>query len=385
MKQVKIPAAFMRGGTSKAVVFHERDLPRDPAERDRLLLTIMGSPDPYGRQLDGMGGGLSSLSKVCFVGPSTHPDADINYTKAQIQLREARVDYHSNCGNMSSAMGPFAVDEGLVAAPESGPTLVRIHNTNTRKIIHAHFDMDQGRAAVDGDFTLPGVGGTGAPVTLEFLDPGGATTGKLLPTGHITDELDVPGVGRIAVSMIDAANACVFLRARDLGLQGTEMPDELERIPGLLEKLDIIRRTASVAMGITANVEDARKKSVPIIGFVAAPAAARLLTGESIAADSVDLTARMLSNGQPHRALPLTASLCLAVAALIDGTVVNEAAQGMKDGKRLRIAMPSGILVLGAEVARKDGNWHAEQCTLLRTQRRLFDGYVYARAARLQA
>jgi 2-methylaconitate cis-trans-isomerase PrpF len=376
----------MRGGTSKALVFHARDLPGDQAERDRLLLAAMGSPDPYGRQLDGMGGGLSSLSKVCIVGPSSHPEADIDYTKAQIQLREARVDYHSNCGNMSSAMGPFAVDEGLVAAPSSGEVLVRIYNTNTRKLIHARFDMDEGKAAVDGDLVIPGVAGTGAPVSLAFLEPGGATTGKLLPTGSVTDTLDVPGVGCYTVSMVDAANACVFLRAADLGLTGTEMPDAIEATPGLLEKLGAIRCAASVAMGIAATPEEAAKKSVPIIGFVAPAQDARLLTGAALAGHDVDLTARMLSNGQPHRALPLTASLCLSVAARIEGTVVHEATRtGADPGGRLRIAMPSGILVAGAGVKRRDGQWYAEQCTLLRTQRRLFDGYVYARAARLRA
>lgn len=382
MKQIKIPAVFMRGGTSKALVFHARDLPAERADQDRVLLAALGSPDQYGRQLDGMGGGLSSLSKVCIVGPSSHPDADIDYTKAQIQLREARVDYHSNCGNMSSAMGPFAVDEGLVKVASSGEVLVRIYNTNTRKIIHARFDMDDGLAAVDGDLVIPGVSGSGAPVSLAFLEPGGATTGKLLPTGNVTDTLDVPGVGKISVSMVDAANACVFMRASDLGLTGTEMPEEIEARPGLLDKLGAIRCAASVAMGIAATPEDAKKKSVPIVGFVSPAQDARLLTGETLAAHSVDLTARMLSNGQPHRALPLTASLCLSVAARIEGSLVHEATRSTNDKQaHLRIAMPSGILVAAAGVIQREGQWHAEQCTLLRTQRRLFEGHVYVRAS----
>ena len=382
MPQIKIPAAFIRGGTSKAIVFKAADLPADQAERDRILLAAMGSPDPYGRQLDGMGGGLSSLSKVCIVGHSSHPDADVDYTKAQVQLREARVDYHSNCGNMSSAIGPFAVDEGLVRVAGDGQAVVRIFNTNTRKIIHARFDVRNGQAEVDGELVIPGVGGTGAAVRLDFLDPGGASTGRLLPTGRVQEDLEVEGFGRLRVSMIDAANACVFLRAADLGLTGTEMPEDIEHTPGLLEKLAAIRHAASVAMGITADVTDARNKSIPIIGFVAPALPARLLNGESILADQVDVTARMLSNGQPHRALPLTASLCLAVAARLEGSVVHDCTRaGTRD--RVAIGMPSGILVTDAVVTRSGGNWLAERVTLLRTQRRLFDGFVYVRASAL--
>ena len=215
MKQLKIPAVFMRGGTSNAVVFHARDLPRDRALWDDIFLAAIGSPDPYGRQLDGMGGGISSLSKVCVIGPPTRSDADIDYTFAQVQVKEAKVDYSANCGNMSSAMGPFALDEGIVKA-SGREALVRVHNTNTKKIIYSRFAIDEGVAAVDGDLAIPGVAGTGAPVRLEFREPGGATTGKLLPTGNASDVLDVPGVGRVRVSMVDAANACVFVNAADV-------------------------------------------------------------------------------------------------------------------------------------------------------------------------
>src|SRR6185295_8861662 len=237
MKQRKIPAVFMRGGTSNAVVFNALDLPAEREKWDEIFLAAIGSPDPYGRQLDGMGGGVSSLSKVCVIGPPTRPDADIDYTFAQVQVKEAKVDYGANCGNMSSAMGPFAVDEGLLKV--SGPeALVRVHNTNTRKIIWSRFPLDDGASAVDGDLAIPGVAGTGAPVKLEFREPGGATTGKLLPTGNVADDLDVPGIGKIRVSMIDAANACVFARAADLGIQGTELPEEIEANADLLKKLE---------------------------------------------------------------------------------------------------------------------------------------------------
>jgi hypothetical protein len=386
MKQLKIPAVFMRGGTSNAVVLHARDLPRDRAQWDEIFLAAIGSPDPYGRQLDGMGGGVSSLSKVCVVGPPSRADADIDYTFAQVQVKEAKVDYSGNCGNMSSAMGPFAVDEGLVKVSGS-EALVRIHNTNTRKIIHAHFSLDDGLSAVDGELAIPGVAGTGAPVRLEFCEPGGATTGKLLPTGNVVDMLEVPGVGKIRASLIDAANATCFLNAADLGLSGIEMPDALDRSPELLDKLASIRIAASIAMGIGKDAaEAAKKKTVPFVGFVSGPQDAPTLAGVSIRRGDADLTGRIISNGQPHRALPLTVSLCMAVAARIEGSIVNEVAQlDPAPDAEIRIAMPSGILVVAASVKKINGAWHAEQGAFYRTQRRLFEGCVLVRASRVPA
>ena len=384
MKQLRIPAVFMRGGTSNAIVFNAKDLPRDRAAWDEIFLAAIGSPDPYGRQLDGMGGGISSLSKVCIVGPSTRADADIDYTFAQISVKESKVDYSGNCGNMSSAMGPYAVDEGIVAA-SGKEALVRVHNTNTRKIIWSRFALDEGQSAVDGDLAIPGVSGTGAPVRLEFREPGGATTGKLLPTGNVADVLDVPGYGKFNVSMVDAANACCFVRADELGMTGTEMPEALDTNTALLEKLAAIRIAASVAMGIAANAEEAKaKRVVPFIGFVSGPQDAATLTGEAIAEGEVDLTGRMISNGQPHRALPLTASLCMAVAARLEGSVVNQVTRKSDDAEApIRIAMPSGVLTVAATVRKQNGEWYAEQGAFYRTQRRLFDGYVYVRASRV--
>jgi 2-methylaconitate cis-trans-isomerase PrpF len=384
MKQLKIPAVFMRGGTSNALVFHAKDLPADRALWDEIFLAAIGSPDPYGRQLDGMGGGVSSLSKVCVIGPATRPDADIDYTFAQVLVKDARVDYSANCGNMSSAMGPFAVDEGLVRA--AGPdALVRVHNTNTGKIIWSRFPLDDGAAAVDGALTIPGVAGTGAPVRLEFREPGGATTGKLLPTGNVADTLDVPGYGDVRVSMVDAANACVFVRAADVGAKGTELPDGIDANPGLLQKLEAIRVAASVAMGVTKTPQEAAKRTaVPFVGFASPPQEARTLTGETINAAGVDLTARVMSNGQPHRALPLTVSLCLAVAARLEGSVVSEAARATSNPEaEIRIAMPSGVLTVAATVRKLEGQWHAEQGAFYRTQRRMFDGFVLVRASRV--
>ena len=384
MRQQRIPAVFMRGGTSKAVVFHQKDLPAERGLWDAIFLAAIGSPDPYGRQLDGMGGGVTSLSKVCVVGPPSRPDADIDYTFAQILVKEGRVDYSSNCGNMTSAMGPFAVDEGLVRVSDR-EAMVRIHNTNTGKIIHSRFTLDDGRAAVDGDLEIPGVAGAGAPVRLEFLQPGGATTGRLLPTGRPRQALDVPGLGAIEVSMVDAANACVFVRARDVGLTGTELPDALEADADAMRRLGSVRIAASLAMGIARDTEDAAHKvSNPAIGFVSGPQDARLSSGTRILAGDVDLTARMLARGQAHRALPLTRTLCMAVAARIGGTVVHDVARPARDpGAPIRIGMPSGVMVATASVHEHEGQWDAEQGGFLRTQRRLFEGSVLVRASRV--
>ena len=259
MKSRRLPAVFMRGGTSKALMFHSRDLPAEPSEWDALFLRAIGSPDPHGRQLNGMGGGVSSLSKVCVIGPPSRKDADIDYTFAQVLVKDARVDYSGNCGNMSSAVGPFAIDEQLISVRD-GDAIVRIHNTNTKKIIHAAFRIEEGEACEDGDLVIPGVAGTGAPIRLDFLEPGGATTGKLLPTGHVVDRLEVPGLGNIDASLIDAANATVFVSAASLGLQGTELPDALEQNRAVLERIVAIRAAGSVAMGITPDLTAARLK-----------------------------------------------------------------------------------------------------------------------------
>ena len=310
MKQIGLRAVFMRGGTSKAVMFRAEDLPPERAQWAPIFLGVIGSPDPNGRQLDGMGGGISSLSKVCVIGPPTHPGADVDYTFAQVSVTGASVDYSGNCGNMSSAVGPFAVDEGLVKAA-GDEAVVRIHNTNTRKLIVAHFPLEGGRAAVDGDFRLPGIAGSGAPVRLDFLEPGGAGTGRLLPTGNAMDTLEAAGVGAIEVSMVDAANPCVFVSADALGASGVEMPEELEANGELLRRLEAIRIAASLKMGIAKTAEAAaRIPSIPKVAMVAPAREARTLAGERLAAEDADVTVRMISIGQPHRAVPLTGAMC---------------------------------------------------------------------------
>ena len=382
MKQHPIPAVFMRGGTSKALMLHTRDLPPARADWAPLFTGAMGTPDPYGRQLDGMGGGVSSLSKVCIIGPSERDDADVDYTFAQVLVKDDAVQYKGNCGNMSSAVGPFAVDEGLVR-PNGDTATVRIFNTNTSKIIHGTFPLEDGHARYDGDLAIPGVSGTGAPIRLDFVQPGGASTGTLLPSGQVLDTLEVPGLGPIEVSMVDAANAAVFVRARDVGLTGLELPEQLEARPDILALLDAIRVEASVRMGIAPDLESARAITiVPFVAIVSPPSDSPTLSLEPVRAADVDLTARVISNGQPHRALPLTISLCTAVAARIAGTVVAEALSPTAGAGALRLGMPSGVLTVGAEVAQEDGVWVARAGSFYRTARRLFDGRVWVPGAR---
>lgn len=372
-----IPAVFMRGGTSKGVFFHARDLPAERAAQERIFLGVLGSPDPYGRQLDGMGGGISSLSKAVIIGPPTHPEADLDYTFAQVAVDRPAVDWAGNCGNLSSAVGPFAVDEGLVRAPRQGEALVRIHQTNTRKLIHARFPVRDGRAEVRGDFAIAGVPGTGARVRLDFLAPGGAASGALLPTGRVLDALVDEG-RRYRASLVDASTPVVFVEAEALGLTGAETPEEIEARPGVMARLDRLRRVGAVAMGLAASPEKAGL-GVPKVAMVAAPAAYRTIGGETIGAEAYDIAVRAVSMERLHRAVPLTAALCLGVACRIEGTLPNLLARrgAGAAAEEVRIGNPSGVLAAGAEVRRgADGAWVAESALMFRTARRLMQGEV---------
>ena len=378
MPQSRLRATFMRGGTSKAVVIHRADLPASTADWAPIFLAILGSPDPNGRQLDGMGGGVSSLSKICVVGPPSRPDADIDYTFAQVSVGSAAVDYSANCGNMCSAIGPWAVDEGLVAAPAHGEALVRIHNTNTHKMIHARFPVENGMAAVEGDLVLDGVAGSGAPVRLDFQDPGGARTGFLLPTGNAADILGIPGFGPVEVSVVDAANPCVFVAASSLGASGIELPDELDASPALLAKLEAIRCAASVAMGLATSYAAARAVlGVPKVALVSGPSASATLSARRLAPEDMDITVRMISIGQPHRAVPLTGALCLAVACRVPGTIPWRLARAQNGP--LRIGHPSGIVLVDARIETRGAGVHVLHATVHRTARRLFQGEVLYR------
>ena len=362
MSQTRIPAVYMRGGTSRCLVFHEKDLPQPGAARDRILLGALGSPDPYARQLNGMGGGISSLSKACIIGPPTHPDAQVDYTFAQIEVKSPVVDYKGNCGNCSSAVGPFAIDERLVEVTGS-VTSVRVHNTNTRKIIVARVPVKDGEAAVEGDFELAGVAGLGARIALDFLEPGGAGTGRLLPTGQAREVID-----GVEVSLVDATNAVVFVRAKDVGLLGTESPMAVDADAALTGRLEAIRVEAGKRMGITGSA------AAPKIAVVTAPTTFTALDGTAHDLDAVDVVGRAMSMGNCHRAFPLTVAMCVGVAARIPGTVVHEVASGRAGD--IRLGHPSGVLPIDASVTTKDGAAWAEKVTVYRTARRLMEGFV---------
>ncbi|MBS0244881.1 MAG: PrpF family protein, partial [Proteobacteria bacterium] len=307
----------------------------------------------------------------------------VDYTFAQVRIERAHVDYGGNCGNMSSAIGPFAVDEGLVPKPSGRDAVVRIHNTNTKKIIVSRFVMDGDEAAVSGDLAIAGVAGTGSPIRLEFLSPGGARTGRLLPTGHAADILDVPGVGRIPASLVDAANPVCYVPAESVGATATETPGQIEANTELMAKLEAIRRSASVAMGIAPDRDTAGTISGPGIAFVAPPVAMTTLSGQRLEPSDMDIAVRVISNGQPHRATPLTGALCLSVATRLPGSIPNEMARGLSpDATQIRIGHPSGLISVDAKVTlpAAGGEPVAEYAAVLRTARRLFEGRVLYKA-----
>jgi 2-methylaconitate isomerase len=382
MPQSWIKATFYRGGTSKGVFFHAADLPADRDACSRIFLDVIGSPDANGRQLDGLGGGISSLSKAVIIGPPTHADADVDYTFIQLAVDKPIADWKGNCGNLSSAVGPFAIDEGLVAArpdPKTGDTLVRIHQTNTRKIIHARFPTEDGRAAIAGDYAIAGVSGTGARIRLDFLSPGGAVTGKLLPTGKPSEQVTIAGHGNpFDISIVDASVPIAYVAASQLGLTGAETPDAIEAMPAVMTLLDQIRRAAGVRIGQGAT-PDAVGLQIPRVAVVAAPAAFKSLDGQVWGAETIDIATRVISMERAHRAIPGTAGLCLGVAARIEGTIPHRLARAPGPSGELRVGNPSGVIAVGAEVRRVGGQWQADSAVLFRTARRLMRGEVAVR------
>jgi 2-methylaconitate cis-trans-isomerase PrpF len=373
MTQIFVPAAFYRGGSSKGVFFHARHCPARGPALDRMLLSALGSPDPYGRQLDGMGGGTSSLSKAVIIGPSTHPDADIDYTFAQVAVDRPVVDWGANCGNLSSAVGPFAVDEGLIDVPD-GEALVRIHQVNTKKIIHARFPVAGGKAVTGGDFSLDGVSGTGARIALDFLEPGGTVTAGLLPTGNVIDNVDVDG-RRFSLSLIDASNPVAFVSADDIGMNGHELPDTIEAMPEAMRLLDRLRRAAGVLMGLGADADGVGLAN-PKIAIVSAPASFGTLDGREVAAGEFDIAVRMLSMERAHRAVTLTGAMCLAVACRIAGSLPSRLCTADPGADAIRVGHPSGLVSVGAKVGCDSGKWNVSSATVYRTARRLMQGEV---------
>lgn len=375
MSQRFVPAVFYRGGSSKGVVFHARDLPADRAGIEAILLAVLGSPDPNGRQLNGMGGGISSLSKAVIIAPSDDPAADVDYTFVQVAVDAAECEWGGVCGNLASVVGPFAVEEGLVPPPADGETLVRIRETATGKIIHARFPCAGGLPVVQGDFAIAGVAGTGAMIRLDYRDPGGALTGRLLPTGNVVDQIAMPDGTKVEASLIDSSNGCVFVAAADMGLTGTEGPDVIEAMPGVMARLDAIRRQAGVLMGMAARPEELGLFN-PRIAVIASPADFRGLDGQHYPAAGHDIATRMLSMGRPHRAVPLASALCLGAACAIEGTLPHRLARTGRAAGTVRIANSSGVIAVGAEVTPHDGGWRALGATSFRTARRLMQGQV---------
>lgn len=381
MPQVTVPASFYRGGTSRAVLFREADLAAyDDAAQRAIILAALGSPDPYGRQIDGLGGGISSLSKVCIVGVAG-PDtgADVTFRFGQVDVESPTVELLGTCGNMSSAIGPFAVDEGLVEAVEP-VTTVRVLSVNTGQLYLCHVPVRDGRAEVEGDYTIDGVPGPAARIALEFLEPGGSLGKGLLPTGQVRETVTLADGRTFEVSLVDAANPLVFVRAADLGSDATELPQDVDANRPLVAALEEIRDHAAVLMGLAPDVLTAhtKAKAQPKVMMVAPPASYRTTGGVDQPAERVDLTVRMISMGKCHRTLAGTAGICTSVAAAIEGTVVHEVARtGAGTSGEVRIGHGAGAIDIGVKAEKRPEGWHVVSVSTFRSARRIMDGCIY--------
>lgn len=373
MYMKKYPCVYMRGGTSKAVFFHEKDLPEDKSLWDDIFLKVMGTPDV--KQIDGMGGTVSSTSKIAIIAPSDKPGVDVEYTFRQVDIVIPRVDGSANCGNISSAVGPFAIDEGLVPAVEP-ITVVRVLNTNTNKIIEEHVRVEDGHAMVHGDEVIQGVPGTGSRIDMYFEDPAGSKTGKLFPTGQKKEVFDVPGYGPAEVTVLDCSNPMVFIKASDLGIKGSELT-ELNQNKDVMEHIERIRGMAAVKCGFVENWEDARTKSTsaPKVSIVSAPQDYINMDGNEVKADTMDLCCRAISVGALHKAYPMTVAVGTGAAARISGTIVNEIVKPAPDQDIIRLGHASGV----TEVDVKMDGEKVVKGGVTRTARRIMDGWVYVR------
>jgi hypothetical protein len=375
MKQLRIPAVYMRGGTSKGVFFLKDDLPVDPAAREQLLLRVIGSPDRYGKQTDGMGGATSSTSKIVILSKSARPDCDVDYLFGQVAIDKPVIDWTGNCGNLSTAVGPFAIEHGLLSAPADGTAVVRIWQANIKKRIVACVPMQAGEVQELGGFELDGVAFPAAEVKLEFLDP--AEGGALFPTGRRIDTLDVPGLGAVEATLIDAGNPTIFIDAARLGLKGTELQPDINGDTKLLASAEAVRAQGAVAMGLvkTAAEATAKRPGTPKLAFVARPAPYTASDGKKVEPASIDLLARIFSMGVLHHAITGTGAVAIAAAAAIPGTVVSRLAAVGPDG-RVRFGHPSGTLAVGAEAREEAGQWTIRKVMMSRSARRLMEGWV---------
>lgn len=384
--QLKIAATYMRGGTSKGVFFNLTDLPaaaQVPGEaRDQLLLRVIGSPDPYGKHTDGMGGATSSTSKTVILSKSTKADHDVDYLFGQVAIDKAFIDWSGNCGNLTAAVGSFAISNGLVDAariPTDGICTVRIWQANIAKTIIAHVPITAGTVQETGDFELDGVTFPAAEVQIEFLDPAAdedGAGGAMFPTGLLVDELDVPGIGKIAATLINAGIPTIFVNAADLGYSGTELQDAINSDAAALAKFETLRTYGALKMGLITDPEQAKSRQhTPKVAFVAPAAAYQASSGKQVAASDIDLSVRALSMGKLHHAMMGTAAVAIGTAAAIPGTLVNLAAGG---GARtaVRFGHPSGTLRVGAEAVLMDGQWQVKKAIMSRSARVLMEGWV---------
>ena len=384
--QLKIAATYMRGGTSKGVFFNLTDLPvaaqQPGAARDNLLLRVIGSPDPYGKHTDGMGGATSSTSKTVILAKSAKSDHDVDYLFGQVAIDKAFIDWSGNCGNLTAAVGSFAISNGLVDAariPQNGICTVRIWQANIQKTIIAHVPVTNGLVQETGDFELDGVTFPAAEVVIEFLDPAAdeeGAGGSMFPTGNLVDQLEVPGIGTFAATMINAGIPTIFVNAADIGYVGTELQDAINGDAAALARFETIRAYGALKMGLISDLEQAKSRQhTPKIAFVASPAAYVSSSGKAIATTDTDLSVRALSMGKLHHAMMGTAAVAIGTAAAIPGTLVNLAAGG---GERtaVRFGHPSGTLRVGAEAALVDGQWQVKKAIMSRSARVLMEGWV---------
>ncbi|MDR3479332.1 MAG: 2-methylaconitate cis-trans isomerase PrpF [Burkholderiaceae bacterium] len=384
--QIKIPATYIRGGTSKGVFFRLQDLPAPAqvpgAARDALLLRVIGSPDPYGKQIDGMGGATSSTSKTVILSKSSKPDHDVDYLFGQVAIDKAFVDWSGNCGNLSAAVGSFAISAGLVDAsriPHNGVAVVRIWQANISKTIIAHVPVTDGAVQETGDFQLDGVTFPAAEVQLEFMDPSAdeeGAGGSMFPTGNLVDDLEVPGVGTLKATMINAGIPTIFVNAEALGYTGAELQDAINSDAKALARFETIRAYGAVRMGLIKNIEEAaNRQHTPKVAFVAKPADYVSSAGERVAAADIDLLVRAMSMGKLHHAMMGTAAVAIGTAAAIPGTLVNLAAGG-QPRNAVRFGHPSGTLRVGAEATQVDGEWTVTKAIMSRSARVLMEGWV---------
>jgi len=371
MKKTTFPCTIMRGGTSKGIFLMEKDLPEDPGLRDRIILAVFGSPDI--RQIDGLGGADSLTSKLAIIGPAKRSDYDIDYNFGAVGIDKAFVDYSANCGNISSAVGPFAVDKGLVKAVDPF-TMVRIYNANTKKMIYSKVPVKNGEVVWEGDYAIDGCPGTAAKIELSFMDPGGATTGRLLPTGNVVDELKLDTGESYRVTIVDAGNPTAFVWAEELKLRGNELPAEFDQDMATRAKLEAIRKKVGEMMGIPVS------QSIPKISFIAPAQDFKTVTGKMVGKDSVSMLARVMAMGKMHKTFAITAGIPAAIGAVIPNSVVNQVVSGGKPvpaDKEIVIGHPSGMMGVKVE-ARFDKNGpHIVSCTVGRTTRKIMDGTVY--------